>query len=204
VPAGAGDPGGRGVDTTVIVTVAVTTVVVLLVGFVVLAALAGGVGGLSLASRFLKRMRDPEFANRVTPMLDAGISGPPKPSGAPLRLLAVLQRDARLIDFLTENVAGYTDEQVGEFAKRLHADCKKVLDRHVVLETVLPQAEGEPAEVPVGFDPSAVRLLGNVTGQPPFKGTVKHPGWRVKELKLEVPAAGVDEFVLQPAEVDLP
>lgn len=187
-----------------IVSAVVTALVVLAAGFGVLVATAGGTGNLALASRFLKRMRDPEFARQVTPMLAADVTGPPKPSGAPLRLLAVLQRDARLIDFLTENVASLPDEAVGEFAKRLHADCKKVFDRHVVLETVLPQEEGQPVEVPVGFDPSAVRLLGNVTGQPPFKGSVRHPGWRVKELKLDVPPAGVDEFVLMPAEVDLP
>ena len=64
--------------------------------------------------------------------------------------------------------------------------------------------EGENVEVPKGFDPSAIRLTGNVTGEPPFKGTLQHHGWRVKEVKLQKPAEGQDGFVVQPAEVELP
>jgi hypothetical protein len=68
---------------------------------------------------------------------------------------------------------------------------------------VLPQQEGAPVEVPVGFDPSAIRVTGNVTGQPPFRGTLLHHGWRVKELKLTPPPEGQDELVLHPAEVEV-
>ena len=69
---------------------------------------------------------------------------------------------------------------------------------------VLPQAEGATVEIASGFDPSAVRLTGNVTGQPPFRGTLQHHGWRVKQIKLAPPPEGQDEFVLMPAEVELP
>jgi hypothetical protein len=64
--------------------------------------------------------------------------------------------------------------------------------------------EGDNTTVPKGFDPSAVRVIGNVTGQPPFTGQINHPGWRVKELKLAPLPEGTDEFVLQPAEVQIP
>ena len=37
----------------------------------------------------------------------------------------------------------------------------------------------------------------------PFTGQINHPGWRVKELKLATPPEGADEFVLQPAEVQI-
>jgi hypothetical protein len=59
-------------------------------------------------------------------------------------------------------------------------------------------------EVPPGFDPSAIRLTGNVTGQPPFRGTLQHHGWRVKDYTLQPAPQGQDEFVIQPAEVELP
>ena len=59
-------------------------------------------------------------------------------------------------------------------------------------------------KVPAGFDPSAIRLTGNVTGQPPFQGTLQHHGWRVKEIKLAPPPEGQDQFIVQPAEVELP
>src|SRR5262249_41332692 len=37
---------------------------------------------------------------------------PPKPSGEPLRVLTVLQRESRLVDFLMEDLGGADDDQV--------------------------------------------------------------------------------------------
>jgi hypothetical protein len=85
----------------------------------------------------------------------------------------------------------------------IHRSARKAIQEHLVLEPILPGEEGSRVTVPAGFDPSAVRLTGNVTGQPPFAGTLQHHGWRVKEIKLAPPAAGQDEFVVQPAEVEL-
>jgi Domain of unknown function (DUF2760) len=58
--------------------------------------------------------------------------------------------------------------------------------------------------VPAGFDPSAIRLTGNVTGNPPFRGVLKHHGWRVKSYHLPAPPAGSDDLVVAPADVELP
>jgi Domain of unknown function (DUF2760) len=128
---------------------------------------------------------------------------PPKPSGAPLRLLGLLQREGRLLDFLMEDVQAYSDAQIGSAVRDIHRTCRKALQDHLVLEPVLAEAEGAEVTVPTGFDPSAVRLTGNVTGQPPFRGTLKHRGWRVRDYKLPAPE-GQDEFVIAPAEVDIP
>jgi hypothetical protein len=130
-------------------------------------------------------------------------AAPPKPSGAPLRLLALLQREGRLLDFLMEDVQAYSDAQIGAAVRQIHNDSRKALQEHLTLEPVMTEAEGAPVTVPAGFDPSAVRLTGNVTGQPPFRGTLRHPGWRVREIKIGPPPAGQDEFVVQPAEVEL-
>src|SRR5438270_2214931 len=132
---------------------------------------------------------------------------PPQParrSGEPLRLLALLQREGRVLDFFLEDISGAGDEQVGAGVRELHRKAQEVLKEHLVLEPVLAQPEGATVEVPPGFDPSAIRLTGNVTGQPPFRGALRHHGWRVKELKLNPPPEGQDEFVLMPAEVELP
>jgi Domain of unknown function (DUF2760) len=129
---------------------------------------------------------------------------PPKPSGEPLRLLALLQREGRLLDFLLEDVQPYSNDQIGAAVRDIHNNCRKAIQDHLVLEPVLKEAEGATVRVPAGFDPSTVRLTGNVTGQPPFTGTLQHHGWRVKELKLAAPPEGQDEFVLQAAEVELP
>ncbi len=131
-------------------------------------------------------------------------TGPPKPSGVPLRLLALLQREGRLLDFLMEDVQGYADAQIGSAVRDIHRTCRKALQDHLVLEPVINDAEGSEVTVPAGFDPSAVRLTGNVTGQPPFRGALRHHGWRVREMKLAAPPSGQDDFVIQPAEVELP
>lgn len=127
-----------------------------------------------------------------------------RPSGESLRLLALMQQEGRLVDFLLEDLEGVPDDQIGAGVREIHRKCRKVLLDHVRIEPILDQNEGQQATILPGFDPSAVRLTGNVTGQPPFTGTVQHRGWRVKEIRLARPPSGQDEFVLMPAEVELP
>jgi Domain of unknown function (DUF2760) len=148
--------------------------------------------------------RDPEFAAKVRQLMaPPKPPEPPKPSGEPLRLLTLLQREGRLLDFLLEDVEGYANEQIGAAVRDIHRNCRKALQDHLVLVPVLPGEEQSAVEVAPGFDPSAIRLTGNVTGQPPFRGTLLHHGWRVKEIKIAKPPEGHDEFVVQPAEVEL-
>jgi hypothetical protein len=180
---------------------------VVVVVFVALLALGGGsLTRMGLAGRLFRRtLAEPEFAAKAAPLLaPPPPPTPPKRSGEPLRLLALLQRKGRLLDFLLEDVSGATDEQVGAGVRELHKESQAVIKEHLTLEPVLPQQEGEAVEVAPGFDPSAVRLTGNVTGQPPFRGVLKHHGWRVTDYRLAAPPEGQDEFVLAPAEVDLP
>jgi len=126
-----------------------------------------------------------------------------KPSGAPLRLLALLQAESRFIDFFLENIDGASAEQIASAVREIHRKAQATLRQHLVLEAVVAGNEGDTVTVPKGFDPSAIRVLGNVTGEPPYSGSVQHPGWRVREIKLSPPPAGTDEFVLQPAEVQI-
>jgi hypothetical protein len=119
-------------------------------------------------------------------------------------MLALLQREGRLLDFLLEDIKTYSDEQIGAAVRDIQRNCNAALTEHLVLEPVLPKEEGADIEVPPGFNSSAIRLTGNVTGQPPFKGKLQHHGWRVKEIKLTAPPEGQDEFILMPAEVELP
>jgi len=128
---------------------------------------------------------------------------PPKPTGEALRVLTLLQADARFIDFFMETLpAKLTDDQVGGVLD-VHKKIAAALRKYLILEPVLPQADGERVTVPKGFDPSAIRVLGNVTGEPPYNGELQHAGWKVKELKVPAIAEGQDPFVLQPAEVQM-
>jgi hypothetical protein len=168
---------------------------------------------IKLAFRVFGRVFiDPEFAGRIEPLLAQPIGQPAlppeppppsKPSGEPLRLLALLQREGRLVDFLMEEIQAYPDTQIGAAARDIHRQCKKVVQEHLQLEPVLAQNEEEPVTIADGFDPATVRLTGNVTGKPPFTGTLKHRGWRVKEIKLPQKVEGQDDFILMPAEVEL-
>jgi len=120
-----------------------------------------------------------------------------------IQMLGLLQKDGRLIDFLQEDIADYDDAQIGAAVRNIHRDCKNVLDEHLSLEAVMPNEEDEKVTVEPGFDPSTVRLIGNVTGEPPFSGVLRHHGWRAKDTKLpDLPESG-DQTVIAPAEVEL-
>ena len=153
----------------------------------------------------LRWLREPDFAAKVDALNQPPKPPePPRPSPEPIRLLGILQRDGRLLDFLLEDVAAASDMDLGAGVREIHRQCQKAIREHLVLEPVLDKEEQTTVEVPAGFDPSAIRLTGNVTGQPPFKGTLIHRGWRVKEIKLGPLPPGQDHFVVQPAEVELP
>lgn len=120
-----------------------------------------------------------------------------------LALLALLQREGRLVDFLREPLDGFTDADIGAAARDVHRGCKKVLDQHLTFEPVMPGAEEAKVSVPRGFDPAEIRLIGEAKGEPPFRGTLRHHGWRVVDAKLPTLSEGVDRTVIAPAEVEL-
>jgi hypothetical protein len=128
---------------------------------------------------------------------------PERAHASGLLLLAALQREGRLVDFLQQNVASFSDEEIGAAARVVHGGCRKVLDQYFALEPATRQTEGEGITVPAGFDSQRFRLTGNVTGQPPFKGTLKHHGWVAREIHLPALSDSVDPRVLAPAEVEL-
>jgi hypothetical protein len=120
-----------------------------------------------------------------------------------VQMLALLQRDGRLIDFLTEDITLYPDEQLGAAVRTIHETCRQVLERYLKLEPILNSEEEQPVTVQAGFDPAAIKLIGNVTGEPPVRGVLRHKGWRVKEMNLPPLPQGAGRMVLAPAEVEL-
>jgi hypothetical protein len=120
-----------------------------------------------------------------------------------LALLALLQREGRLVDFLREPLDGFSDADIGAAARDVHRGCRKVLDQHLSFEPVMPGSEEAQVAVPRGFDPAEIRLIGEARGEPPFRGTLRHHGWRVVDARLPALAEGVDRAVIAPAEVEL-
>lgn len=128
---------------------------------------------------------------------------PEKVHAAALAVLGLLQREGRLVDFLQEDVAAFSDAEIGAAARVVHAGSRKVLSQYLVLEPVLKDSEGASVTVPAGFNAERIRLTGNVAGQPPFRGTLKHHGWVATSVRFPAISTALDPRVIAPAEVEL-
>jgi Domain of unknown function (DUF2760) len=133
----------------------------------------------------------------------AGVPGASEAFDRAVQMLALLQREGRLIDFLAEDISAYPDAQLGAAVRTIHETCRQVLDHYVKLEPILNSEEDQPVTVHAGFDPAAIKLIGNVVGAPPVRGVLRHKGWRVKEVNLPPLPQGAGRMVVAPAEVDL-
>ncbi len=145
----------------------------------------------------------PPPAAPARPAAPPPAEAPEKAHASGLALLALLQREGRLIDFLREDVAAFSDADIGAAARVVHAGSRKVLDQYLILEPVLRDAEGANVTVPAGFDAGKIRLTGNVAGQPPFRGALKHHGWIATAVRLPAVPTTLDPRILAPAEVEL-
>lgn len=120
-----------------------------------------------------------------------------------LQVLSVLQREGRFLDFLAEDLSPYDDSQIGAAVRNIHENCKKVVEKTLKPCAVIEMAEGEEITVEDGFDPSEIKLVGNVVGEPPFKGILRHKGWKVGRIDLPTLSGDQDPTILSPAEVEL-
>ncbi|WP_254512906.1 DUF2760 domain-containing protein [Anatilimnocola floriformis] len=182
-------------------------------------------GRIGVAFRaFFKALFDRAVADRV----DAALAGrelpalnttgstlpkedvPARPAPQPKRsealtLLAALQREARLLDLVQEPLGDYSDEQIGQAARNVLRDSAGVLQRFFALKRVSNGAEGEKADVPAGYDPARFRLVGNVTGNGPFRGNLTHAGWEATTVNLPAWTGSQNSaLVVAPAEVECP
>lgn len=128
---------------------------------------------------------------------------PEKEHASALALLAMLQREGRLVDFLQEEVAPFSDAEVGAAARTVHEGCRRVFRQLVTVEPVLKDAEGARVSVPTGFDAQRIRLVGNVTGAGPHAGTLRHPGWVATRVSFPDVSPALDARIVAPAEVEL-
>lgn len=134
------------------------------------------------------------------PAPEAPESGPP-PEAYVAAFLGVLQREGRFLDFLSENLEAYDDAQIGAAVRSIHRGLKAAVFEMVELKPVVEAKEGAQILIEEDFNPQEIRLIGNVKGRPPFKGILRHPGWRFRRLNLPKPR---QDDVLAPAEVEIP
>lgn len=139
----------------------------------------------------------------ATPGLTSAATPAARQSEDALQLLAILQRDSRLVDFLMEDISGYSDDQVGVAVRELHDRCRQSLTRYVRLVPVIDGVENTRTTVPGGHaDPSAVKFIGNVPAQPPSAGILRHKGWRAETIQLP-PAPRDGASIIAPAEIEV-
>jgi hypothetical protein len=128
---------------------------------------------------------------------------PARTTDGALQLLAILQRDSRLVDFLMEDISAYSDDQIGAAVRELHDQARQSLLRYVRLTPVIDGVENTRTTLPGGkADPTTVKFVGNVPAQPPNAGLLRHKGWRADHVELPpAPKDGVD--VIAPAEIEI-
>jgi len=159
-------------------------------------------------ARYAAQIERLRYADAPAPTSAAPAPAAPAPLAierpdAALQLLALLQRDARLIDFTQENLSHYADADIGAAARVVHEGCRKVLSEHFTIAPVRQEAEGSRITLADGFDARAIRLTGNVVGAAPFNGSIRHCGWRATDVRLPKLIASHDATVLAQAEVEL-
>lgn len=183
-------------------------------------------GELSFFSRlglawlcFFRVLFDGRFAARVQDArVGRALPAPPAPPAPPrpapaepasdattpaLQLLSLLQREGRLVDFLQQDIASFPDADVGVAARVVHEGCRRALRELASIEPVRGESEGSRVKLDAGFDADAVKLVGDVKGEPPWSGTLRHRGWRATRLELPRLVGDHDARVLAPAEVEL-
>lgn len=152
------------------------------------------------------RVPDDVVAALVHPPAAAEVTTPAAPpaeaADRSTQLLALLQRDGRLLDFLMEDLGSYADAQVGAAVRDVHAGCRTVLTRYLSIKPVMEEGEGDVVTIDRGADPARIKVVGNVAGQPPYRGLLRHRGWEATRVELPpVPSAG--RSILAPAEVEV-
>jgi len=163
-------------------------------------------------SCFNRALASPDFCRQVAGLLrPSPTPAKPKPvellperlHASGLAVLSLLQREGRLIDFLKEDMAAFSDAEIGAAARVVHAGCRKVFSDCFTIGPALHYAGGATIKVPAGFDAQRIRLTGHIAGQPPFRGTLKHHGWVATAVRLPAVSDALDPRVLAAAEVEL-
>lgn len=120
-----------------------------------------------------------------------------------LHLLTVLQEEGRFLDFLNEDLGDFEDDEIGAAVRSVHKGCKESLVKYMDLKPLLDEEEETLKDVEKGFDPEKLKLTGNVVGEPPFKGYVRHRGWMADNVKLPVLKKVKNASYIVPAEIEV-
>jgi Domain of unknown function (DUF2760) len=159
--------------------------------------------GLGLAFKaFIKALKEPEkgqqFVNDSSAPKQVEVA-----DQSHLRLLNYLQQSSRLIDFLKEDITTFSDAQVGTAVRKIHQDCAQAVEELVTIRPLKDEQEGSTIQVPKGYNPAEVKVVGKVKGEPPFTGILVHRGWKAQKRSLPKKTGDQTSEVICPAEVEI-
>ena len=165
-------------------------------------------GVLLALKAFAKALGNKEKAKKFLedqPEVKKESIAPPKEDTSPshLQLLMLLQKSGRLIDFLKEDISQFNDTQVGAAVRQIHQQCGEALEELVTIRPLMEEGEGQSVSIPQGYDPSEIKVVGQLTGEPPFKGVLRHKGWKAHKISLPKGQQSQKREVLCPAEVEV-
>jgi hypothetical protein len=169
---------------------------------------------LSLLILTLSLLGGPKSRTTPGPVSAAGpaslpVTIPPRPQTANqaeaeiVAFFALLQEKGRLVDFLMEDITSYDDTHVGAAARVIHQGCREVLQEHFNITAISESEEGSQVTVPAGYAKEQYRIVGNLSGEPPFTGTLIHKGWKTAFVKLPRIVETQRLPAIAPAEVEL-
>ena len=165
-----------------------------------------GVALVLFVALLFTRTKAAPARSAAEPIAPAAAPPAAKPADAEVvSFLGLVQEKGRLVDFLMDDIAPYTDAQVGAAGRVLHEGCKAVLQEHFAIRALRDEGEGSKITVPRGYAADEYRLVGRISGEAPFKGTLVHHGWKTEWVKLpRLVAASADRLpAIAPAEVEL-
>ena len=127
----------------------------------------------------------------------------PQPSRDPsVTLLATLQREARLVDLIHEDLSQFSDAQVGAAARPCLQQCAGVLNRLFKLEPLVVASEGDMVDVGSSASPMRFQWIGEGTAE---SGKLIHHGWQAGKVELPNWSGDLsDANVIAPAQVEAP
>lgn len=125
----------------------------------------------------------PDEKPAATPAPAAKSAPPAKPVRSDaITLLSALQREARLVDLIQEDLTQFSDAQVGAAARPCLLSCGKTLQRMMPMVAVDDSGEGAKVNVPANSK-SRYQWIGEPGSE---VGTLIHKGWMA--TKIELPA----------------
>lgn len=158
--------------------------------------------GLGLAFKaFFKAFKEPEKAQQF---VDGRASKQVEVADhSHLRLLNYLQQASRLIDFFKEDIKTFTDAQVGAAVRKIHQDCVQILEELVTIRPLKEEQEGSIVQVPKGYNPAEIKVVGKIKGEAPFTGVLMHRGWKAQKHSLPKQTGEQMAEIICPAEVEI-